>query len=74
MSKVLFVGLDVHADTIAAARAEVPVEFARAETRLEGDEQISDEAVTPADFIVSSLLFSLFSPTQSETAPRSDND
>lgn len=63
-----------NADAIAAARAEVPVEFARAETRLEGDEQIGDEAVTPADFIINSLLFSLFAPTQSETAPRSDND
>jgi hypothetical protein len=63
-----------NADTVAAARAEVPVEFARAETKLESDEQIGNEAVTPADFIVSSLLFSLFAPTQSETASQSDKD
>jgi len=63
-----------NADAIAAARAEVPVEFARAETELEGDQQIGNEAVTPADFIVSSLLFSLFAPTQSKTAPQRDND
>ncbi len=35
-----------NAEAIAAARAEVPVEFARAETRLEGDKQSGDEAVT----------------------------
>ncbi len=63
-----------NADAIAAARAEVPVEFARAETKLEGDEQTGNGAVTPADFIVSSLLFSLFAPTQGEMAPQSDND
>jgi 1-acyl-sn-glycerol-3-phosphate acyltransferase len=67
-----------NADAIAAARAEVPIEFARAETELEGGQQIGNEVVTPADFIVSSLLFSLFASTQGDTAPevmpRSDRD
>jgi len=55
-----------NADAIAAARAEVPIEFAKAEANSGSDEQTLTETATEADFVVGALLFSLFSSSRSE--------
>jgi len=55
-----------NAEAIAAARAEVPVEFARAESHSQTDELTGNETVTAADYIISALLFSHFSSGRSE--------
>ncbi len=55
-----------NADEIAAARAEVPIEFARAETTPGSEDRIGNEPGTAADFIVGALLFSLFSSNHDE--------
>src|SRR5215510_10001835 len=55
-----------NAEAIAAARAEVPVEFARAESHSQTDELTGNEIVTAADYIISALLFSHFSSGPSE--------
>jgi 1-acyl-sn-glycerol-3-phosphate acyltransferase len=67
-----------NADEIAAARAEVPVEFAKAEAT---DDRAENENKTAADFIVGALLFSLFSSSQGEPGetirekiPQSENE
>jgi len=59
----------MNADAIAAARAEVPVEFARAEMTPQSSQkigQIGNENATAEDFIVGAMLFSLFSSSQGE--------
>jgi len=55
-----------NADAIAAARAEVPVEFARAEVHSQSDGKTGNEATTAADYIIGALLLSHFSSGQSE--------
>jgi len=56
-----------NADAIAAARAEVPVEFARAEERSRSDGQTEIETATAADYLICALLFSHFSAGRNET-------
>lgn len=70
-----------NADAIAAARAEVPIEFAKAEANSRADEQTGNENATEADFIVGALLFSLFSSSRGEPneivremLPQSENE
>jgi len=55
-----------NADAIADARAEVPVEFAKAEASSGPDEQNGNENGPAADFTIGALLFSLFSSSRSE--------
>ena len=55
-----------NADAISAARAEVPVEFARAEVHSQSDGKTGNEATTAADYIIGALLLSHFSSGQSE--------
>src|SRR5262245_5026815 len=67
-----------NADAIAAARAEVPVEFARADDHSRSDEQTVKEPSTAADYIIGALLFSHFSSglgeTSREATCRSENE
>jgi lyso-ornithine lipid O-acyltransferase len=56
-----------NADAIAAARAEVPVEFARAEDHSQSDGQTGIETATAADYIIGAMLFSHFSTGVSDT-------
>jgi len=70
-----------NADAILAARAEVPVEFARAEACPQPDEWTRNEPATAEDYIVSAMLFSFFAPSSSgqgepirETTPQSKNE
>ena len=55
-----------NAEAIAAARAEVPVEFARAEGHYSSNEPAGNETVTAADYIIGALLFSHFSSGRKE--------
>jgi 1-acyl-sn-glycerol-3-phosphate acyltransferase len=54
-----------NADAIAAARAEVPVEFARAEACLRPEERHGNEPTTAEDYMLGALLFSFFSSSSS---------
>jgi 1-acyl-sn-glycerol-3-phosphate acyltransferase len=70
-----------NADAISAARAEVPVEFARAEACPQQEEWTRNEPATAEDYIVSAMLFSFFAPSSSgqgepirETTPQSKNE
>jgi lyso-ornithine lipid O-acyltransferase len=70
-----------NADAISAARAEVPVEFARAEPCPQQEEWTRNEPATAEDYIVSAMLFSFFAPSSSgqgepirETTPQSKNE
>ena len=70
-----------NAEAIAAARAEVPVEFARAEDRSPSDVKNGNETATAADYIIGALLFSHFSSGRiepigpiREAAPQSENE
>src|SRR5262245_62041969 len=56
-----------NADAIAAARAEVPVEFARAEDHPRPDGPAGNQTATAADYIIGALLFSHFSPGGNES-------
>jgi len=56
-----------NADAIAAARAEVPVEFARAEDHPRPDGHPGNETATAADYIIGALLFSHFSQGGNES-------
>jgi 1-acyl-sn-glycerol-3-phosphate acyltransferase len=56
----------MNAEAIAAASAEVPVEFARAEDHST-DGMTGNETSTAADYLIGALLFSHFSPGRSET-------
>jgi 1-acyl-sn-glycerol-3-phosphate acyltransferase len=55
----------VNADAIAAARAEVPIEFARAEACPRSEERAGNEPATAEDYIVGAMLFSFFSSSSS---------
>ena len=59
-----------NADSIAAAQAEVPVEFARAEACPRSEERAGNEPATAEDYIVGAMLFSFFSSGQGEPAPQ----
>ncbi|HZF41073.1 MAG TPA: lysophospholipid acyltransferase family protein [Blastocatellia bacterium] len=67
-----------NADAIAAARAEVPIEFARAEVCSRPEERPGNEPATAEDYIVGALLFSFFSSSQGEAikvaTPQSENE
>jgi len=70
-----------NADAISAARAEVPVEFARAEACLQPEELTRNEPVTAEDYIVGAMLFSFFTSSSSgqseplqEATPQSKNE
>ncbi|HMB29714.1 MAG TPA: 1-acyl-sn-glycerol-3-phosphate acyltransferase [Blastocatellia bacterium] len=70
-----------NADAISAARAEVPVEFARAEACPQPEGRAGNEPATAEDYIISAMLFSFFAPSSSgqgepirETAPQSKNE
>ena len=70
-----------NADAIAAARAEVPVEFARADARAQPEERTGNEPATAEDYIVSAMLFSFFSSSPSgqgeplrKATPRGENE
>ena len=71
----------VNADAIAAARAEVPVEFARAEAGPRSEERAGNEPATVEDYVVGAMLFSFFSSSSSSQAeavrgvtPQSENE
>jgi len=61
-----------NADAIAAARAEVPVEFARAEASSQPEEWPGNEPATAEDYIVGALLFSFFSSSTSGSSGRGE--
>jgi lyso-ornithine lipid O-acyltransferase len=65
-----------NAEAIAAARAEVPVEFARAEACSRSEDRAGNETATVEDYLVGALLFSFYSSSRGETAqeaaPRSE--
>jgi 1-acyl-sn-glycerol-3-phosphate acyltransferase len=70
-----------NADAISAARAEVPVEFARAEACPQPEEWTGNEPATAEDYIVSAMLFSFFAPSSSgqgepirEATPQCENE
>jgi lyso-ornithine lipid O-acyltransferase len=70
-----------NADAISAARAEVPVEFARAEACPQPEERTGNEPATAEDYIVSAMLFSFFAPSSSgqgepirEATPQGENE
>lgn len=70
-----------NADAIAAARAEVPVEFARADAGPQPEERAGNEPATPEDYIVGAMLFSFFTSSSSgqgeplrEAAPQGENE
>jgi lyso-ornithine lipid O-acyltransferase len=62
-----------NADAISAARAEVPIEFARADACPHSGEQTRNEPATAEDYIVGAMLFSFFSSSSSgQTEPLRD--
>jgi 1-acyl-sn-glycerol-3-phosphate acyltransferase len=70
-----------NADAISAARAEVPIEFARADACPHSGEQTGNEPATAEDYIVGAMLFSFFSPSSSgqieplrDATPQSENE
>ncbi len=70
-----------NADAIAAARAEVPIEFARADACPHSEERTGNEPATAEDYIVGAMLFSFFSPSSSsqgeplrEATPQRENE
>src|SRR5215475_14791292 len=70
-----------NADAISAARAEVPVEFARAEACPQPEGRPGNEPATAEDYIVSAMLFSFFAPSSSgpgepirEATPQGENE
>jgi lyso-ornithine lipid O-acyltransferase len=69
-----------NADAISAARAEVPIEFAKAETGPQPEERPGNEPATAEDYIVGAMLFSFFSSTSSgqepvlEASPQGENE
>src|SRR5262245_28828425 len=67
-----------NADSIAAARAEVPVEFARAEACPQSEERAGNEPATAEDYIVGAMLFSFFSSGRGgparEATPHGENE
>jgi 1-acyl-sn-glycerol-3-phosphate acyltransferase len=70
-----------NAEAISAARAEVPVEFARAEACPQPEERTGNEPATAEDYIVSAMLFSFFAPSSSgqgepirEATPQGENE
>jgi 1-acyl-sn-glycerol-3-phosphate acyltransferase len=58
-----------NADAISAARAEVPVEFAKAEAGPQPEERNGNEPATAEDYMVGAMLFSFFSPAPSGQEP-----
>jgi lyso-ornithine lipid O-acyltransferase len=70
-----------NADAIAAARAEVPIEFARADACPHSEERIGNEPATAEDYIVGAMLLSFFSSSSSgqgellrEATPQGENE
>lgn len=70
-----------NADAISAARAEVPIEFARADACPHSGEQTGNEPATAEDYIVGAMLFSFFSPSSSgkteslrDATPQGENE
>lgn len=62
-----------NADAISAARAEVPIEFARADACPHSGERTGNEPATAEDYIVGAMLFSFFSSSSSgQTEPLRD--
>lgn len=62
-----------NAEAIAAARAEVPVEFARAEAALPPEEWPGNEPTTAEDYMLGALLFSFFSSSSSGSLGSGDS-
>ena len=56
-----------NADAISAARAEVPIEFARADACPHSGEQTGNEPATAEDYIVGAMLFSFFASSSGQT-------
>lgn len=70
-----------NADAIAAARAEVPIEFARADACAHSQERNGNEPATAEDYMVGAMLFSFFSSSASgqgeplrEATPQGENE
>ena len=70
-----------NADAISAARAEVPIEFARADACPHSEERTGNEPATAEDYIVGAMLFSFFSSSASgqgeplrEATPQGENE
>ncbi len=56
-----------NADAIDAARAEVPVEFARAESLTQPNDQTANESTTATDYLIGALLYSHFTAGRNDT-------
>jgi 1-acyl-sn-glycerol-3-phosphate acyltransferase len=70
-----------NADAISAARAEVPIEFARADACSHSEERTGNEPATAEDYIVGAMLFSYFSSSSSglgeplrDATPQGENE